>query len=63
MRTVLIPGDNEAELHEVSEEVRAQLEIVLVLHMDEALPRVLLPKEQEVIATPMCNGSAHKSGY
>lgn len=41
--------------------MRAQLQIVLVSHMDEVLPRVLLPKEQEVVATAMSNGSAHET--
>ena len=43
------------------EEVRAQLEIVLVSHMDEVLPRVLLPREQEVIAAAMSNDRAHET--
>lgn len=42
VRTVLIPRDNEIDLRDVPEETRGQLDIVLVDHMDEVVPRVLL---------------------
>ncbi len=41
VQTVLIPRDNEPDLRDVPSEAREQLEIVLVGHMDEVLPRVL----------------------
>jgi ATP-dependent Lon protease len=41
---VLIPRDNEPDLREVPAETRAELELVLVSHMDEVLPHVLHPQ-------------------
>jgi ATP-dependent Lon protease len=42
---VLVPKENEPDLREVPPEVREQLEIVLVNHIDEVLPHVLHPQE------------------
>lgn len=39
--TVLLPKENEPDLRDIPAEVRDQLEIVLVEHMDQVLPRVL----------------------
>ena len=39
--TVIIPRDNQKDLKEVPESVRAQLRIVLVEHMDEVLREAL----------------------
>ncbi len=47
VRTVLIPRDNEIDLRDVPEETRNQLEIVLVDHMDQVIPQVLLPATEE----------------
>jgi ATP-dependent Lon protease len=41
IRTVLIPRDNQKDLKDVPETVRAQLRIVLVEHMDEVLREAL----------------------
>jgi ATP-dependent Lon protease len=41
VQTVLLPHDNGVDLREVPPETREQMEIVLVEHMDEVLPRVL----------------------
>jgi ATP-dependent Lon protease len=41
VQTVLLPSDNRVDLREVPAETREQMEIVLVQHMDEVLPRVL----------------------
>jgi ATP-dependent Lon protease len=41
IRTVIIPRDNQKDLKEVPESVRAQLRIVLVEHMDEVLREAL----------------------
>ncbi len=40
VHTVLVPKANEPDLRDVPEETRSQLEIVLVDHMDQVLPRV-----------------------
>jgi ATP-dependent Lon protease len=51
VHTVLVPSRNEPDLRDVPEETRAQLEIVLVEHMDEVLARVLHPiEEAEAVA-------------
>jgi ATP-dependent Lon protease len=42
--TVLIPAENGPDVRDVPEETREQIEIVLVSHMDEVLPRVLHPQ-------------------
>jgi ATP-dependent Lon protease len=41
VQTVLLPQENEHDLREVPAEVRDQIEIVLVSHMDEVLPHIL----------------------
>jgi ATP-dependent Lon protease len=41
---VLLPRDNEPDLREVPAETRAQLEVVLVEHMDSVLPHALYPE-------------------
>jgi ATP-dependent Lon protease len=48
VHTVLVPKDNEPDLRDVPEETRRQLEIVLVDHMDQVLPRVLLETAEAV---------------
>ena len=44
IQRVLLPRRNEKDLVEVPEEVRGQLDIVLVDTLDEALDRALEPK-------------------
>ncbi|MFQ3633394.1 endopeptidase La [Roseiflexus sp.] len=51
VRTVLLPKANAPDLRELPEETRQRLEIVLVEHMDEVLPRVLHPRS-EPVASP-----------
>jgi ATP-dependent Lon protease len=41
VHTVLLPKENEPDLRDVPEEVREQLDIILVGHMDEVLPHAL----------------------
>ncbi len=41
VQMVLLPRDNEPDLREIPAEIRDQLQIVLVNHMDEVLPYVL----------------------
>ncbi|PMP83502.1 MAG: endopeptidase La [Roseiflexus castenholzii] len=48
VRTVLLPKANAPDLRELPEETRQQIDIVLVEHMDEVLPRVLHPKSESV---------------
>jgi ATP-dependent Lon protease len=43
LRTVVIPTDNEKDLHDVPEQVRHDTEIHLVAHMDEVLEIALAP--------------------
>jgi ATP-dependent Lon protease len=50
VRTVLIPRENELDLVDVPEETRRQLEIVPVDHMDQVIPRVLLPAAEPAAA-------------
>lgn len=45
IHTVLLPKDNAPDLRELPAETREKLEIVLVSHMDEVLPRVLHAEE------------------
>jgi ATP-dependent Lon protease len=46
VQTVVIPRRNAPDLRDVPEETRAELDIVLVDHMDDVLARVLHPKEE-----------------
>ncbi len=41
IRTVILPRDNEKDLADIPPEVQADLDLVLVSHMDEVLPRAL----------------------
>ncbi len=44
LRIVLLPKENERDLEEVPKQVRDDLQILLVTHMDEVLQHALLPK-------------------
>jgi ATP-dependent Lon protease len=41
VKTILLPYENGPDIRDIPEDVREQLEIVLVQHMDDVLPRVL----------------------
>ncbi|KKL56521.1 hypothetical protein LCGC14_2244590 [marine sediment metagenome] len=47
LKRVVLPDENEKDLAEVSEEVRAELEFVLVDHVDEVLNAVLHPEKRQ----------------
>ncbi len=49
MRTVILPRDNEKDLHEIPENVRRRLRFVLVEHMDEVLAEALGPAVEAVV--------------
>lgn len=46
IRRVIIPRDNQQDLQEVPAEVRQQMEVLLVSHMDEVLAAALHPEAQ-----------------
>jgi len=48
IKKVIIPAENEKDLEEVPREIREELEILLVNHMDEVLPYTL----KEAVAVP-----------
>ena len=54
MRTVIIPKDNEKDLEEIDQTVRAALQFIPVSHVDEILDVVfVLPEgEKELAAEP-----------
>ena len=47
IKRVLLPDENENDLAEVSEEVRRELEFVLVEHVDEVLNSALHPESSQ----------------
>jgi ATP-dependent Lon protease len=47
VRKVLLPADNEPDIRDIPQETRDQIELVLVKHMDDVLPHVLHPEQQE----------------
>ncbi|RMG46231.1 MAG: endopeptidase La [Acidobacteria bacterium] len=54
VKTVLLPRENEKDLAEIPEDVLQSVEIVLVEHLDEVLPRALErpPASLPLLATP-----------
>jgi len=42
IRTVLLPKDNEKDIHEIPESVRKELTLIPVSHMDEVLKHALV---------------------
>ncbi len=54
--TVLVPKDNEKDLKDVPREILNGLEIVLVEHVDEVLPRALAAGAEEIFSS--CQDSA-----
>jgi ATP-dependent Lon protease len=47
IRLVLLPADNEGDLDDIPDNVRSEMELILVSHMDEVLPRALREKSAE----------------
>lgn len=50
IKKVIIPADNEKDLADVPEEVRKDLEIVFVEHVDEVLPQALASEPQAIFS-------------
>jgi len=48
IKTVLMPKENERDLRDIPDSVRADLEFIPVSHMDEVLQHALLPKQAPV---------------
>ena len=53
IKTFILPEKNRKDLHEVPEEVKSAMELVFVKHIDEVLPRALLPAGPRVSAPPL----------
>jgi len=58
IRTVLLPVENEKDLEEIPEDVREEMEFVLVDHMDTVLERTLLREAEPAPATPPEQGDS-----
>jgi ATP-dependent Lon protease len=43
IKTFILPEKNRKDLHEVADEVKQSMELVLVKHVDEVLAKALLP--------------------
>ncbi len=61
VKTVLLPHENGSDVRDIPEDVREQIEIILVQHMDDVLPRVLYTEAKEQPAAFAGNGHAHPS--
>ena len=62
LKTVLLPKANEVDLDDVPQEIRDELEFVLVGHLDEVLERALMPKvEFEVSSDGAAEGENGRS--
>jgi len=60
IRTVVLPKENEKDLHEIPANVRRKLRFVLVEHMDQVLSEALLPApavDQLVVPPPVAPGA------
>lgn len=51
IKTIIMPQDNKKDLAEIPQNVRRRIEFVLVEHMDEVLPKALLPGEENETET------------
>ncbi|MDR7556323.1 MAG: endopeptidase La [Armatimonadota bacterium] len=51
IKTVILPKENEKDLQEIPANVRRDLRLVLVAHMDEVLAEALLPSREEAAAS------------
>ena len=58
VRTVIIPRDNEADLDEIDQAVRAQLSFVTADHADQVLDTVFVRKFEKEQVPVMCAPSA-----
>ncbi len=58
IRTVLLPEENEKDLEEIPEDVREEMDFVLVNHMDAVLERTLLRGAEPAPASPPGNGDS-----
>ncbi len=52
LRTVILPKENEKDLIEIPGNVRKQMKLVLVSHMDEVLNEALLPRREQEVPPP-----------
>jgi ATP-dependent Lon protease len=52
IRTVILPKENEKDLQEIPGNVRKQMKLVLVSHMDEVLAAALLPRREQEVPPP-----------
>jgi ATP-dependent Lon protease len=52
IRTVIVPKENERDLPEIPADVRRQMKLVLVSHMDEVLATALAPRRDLEVAPP-----------
>ena len=52
LRTVILPKENEKDLTEIPANVRKQMRLVLVSHMDEVLNQALLPRREQEVPPP-----------
>jgi ATP-dependent Lon protease len=52
LRTVILPKENEKDLTEIPANVRKQMRLVLVAHMDEVLNQALLPRREQEVPPP-----------
>jgi ATP-dependent Lon protease len=52
IKTVILPKENEKDLQEIPGNVRKQMKLVLVSHMDEVLAEALLPRVGQEVPPP-----------
>ncbi|MBI3997960.1 MAG: endopeptidase La [Armatimonadetes bacterium] len=52
LRTVILPGENEKDLQEIPANVRKQIRLALVSHMDEVLSEALVPRREQEVTPP-----------
>ena len=50
IKTFILPEKNRKDLHEVPDEVKQSMELVMVKHVDEVLEKALLPATPRVAA-------------
>ncbi|MDR7523165.1 MAG: endopeptidase La [Armatimonadota bacterium] len=53
IKTVILPKENEKDLIEIPANVRKELRLILVTHMDEVLNEALLPRREQEVAPPV----------
>jgi ATP-dependent Lon protease len=52
IRTVILPKENEKDMQEIPGNVRRQLRLVPVGHMDQVLTEALLPRREQEVPPP-----------